>query len=140
MGMNEDALWQLDSEEKGMEKAYCCVASNARDFAKFGKLYKDFGKWNGKQLIDSAFVARSIKPVFEDSPHYGYGLWLENYKGKEIFYLRGILAQYVIVIPEDELIIVRLGKDKGKKPEGRQHSNDFYVYLEEVYKMLGQPL
>ena len=140
MGMHEDALWQLDSEENGMEKAYCCVASNARDFAKFGKLYKEYGKWNGKQLIDSAFVAKSIKPRFEASPQYGYGLWLENYKGKEIFYLRGILAQYVIVIPQDDLIIVRLGKDKGERPEGQHHSNDFYVYLEEVYKMLNEPL
>lgn len=140
MGMHQDALWQLDSEEKGMEKAYCCVASNARDFAKFGKLYKDYGKWNGKQLIDSAFVAKSIHPRFNSSPQYGYGLWLENFKGKEIFYLRGILAQYVIVIPQDDLIIVRLGKDKGERPEGQHHSSDFYVYLEEVYKMLGQPL
>src|SRR5690606_22081684 len=62
MGMESDALWQLDSEESGMEKAYCCIASNARDFARFGKLYKDHGKWNGRQLLDSAYVARSIKP------------------------------------------------------------------------------
>ncbi|MDT0645537.1 serine hydrolase, partial [Zunongwangia sp. F260] len=34
MGMQEDALWQLDSRESGMEKAYCCIASNPRDFAK----------------------------------------------------------------------------------------------------------
>lgn len=140
MGMRADALWQIDSEESGMEKAYCCIASNARDFAKFGKLYKNFGKWNGKQLLDSAFVAKSIQPRFEDAPQYGYGLWLENYKNKEIFYLRGILGQYVIVIPEDDLIIVRLGKQIGERPEDREHSNDFYVYLEEAYKMLGREL
>ena len=140
MGMRADALWQIDSKESGMEKAYCCIASNARDFAKFGKLYKEFGSWNGTQLLDSAFVAKSIQPRFKDSPQYGYGLWLENYKDKEIFYLRGILGQYVIVIPEDDLMIVRLGKDKGERPEEQHHSNDFYVYLEEVYKMLGRKL
>ena len=140
LGMREDALWQLDSEESGMEKAYCCIASNARDFAKIGKLYKNFGSWNGEQILDSAFVAKSIEPRFEESPYYGYGLWLENYKDKEIFYLRGILGQYVIVIPEDELIIVRLGKQKGKKPEGEHHSEDFYTYIDEVYQMLGQEL
>ena len=140
MGMRADALWQIDSEESGMEKAYCCIASNARDFAKFGKLYKQYGNWNGNQLLDSSFVAKSIRPRFEDSPQYGYGLWLENYKGKEIFYLRGILGQYVIVIPEDDLIIVRLGKDKGERPEDQHHSDDFYVYLEEAYKMIGRQL
>ena len=140
MGMQNDALWQLDSDESGMEKAYCCIASNARDFARFGKLYEHYGNWNGKQLLDSSFVATSIKPRFEKSPHYGYGLWLENYKGKEIFYLRGILGQYVIVIPQDDVIIVRLGKNKYPKTEGREHSDDFYVYIEEAYKMLDKTL
>lgn len=140
LGMQHDALWQLDSKENGMEKAYCCIASNVRDFARFGKLYKDFGKWKGKQILDSSFVATSIQPRFEESPHYGYGLWLEKYKGKDIFYMRGILGQYVIVIPEDDLIIVRLGKEKFAKPEGQEHSDDFYIYIEEAYKMLGQKL
>lgn len=140
MGMNHDALWQLDSKEDGMEKAYCCIASNARDFARFGKLYKDYGKWNGKPLLDPSFVVTSIQPRFKDSPHYGYGLWLEKYKGKNIFYMRGILGQYVIVIPKDDLIIVRLGKEKYAKPEGQDHSDDFYIYIEEAYKMLGQEL
>lgn len=137
LGMQQDALWQLDSEESGMEKAYCCIASNARDFARFGKLYKDLGDWNGKQLLDSTYVARSIQPRFEDAPHYGYGFWLENFDGKELFYMRGILGQYVITIPEDNLIIVRLGHQVGDRPEGQEHSEDFYKYLEEVYQMLG---
>ena len=136
LGMQEDALWQLDSEESGMEKAYCCIASNAKDFARFGKLYKDFGNWNGKQLLDSAYVARSITPRFEEAPHYGYGFWLENLDGKKVFYMRGILGQYVIVVPEDDLIIVRLGHQVGDRPEGQEHSNDFYRYIREVYKML----
>lgn len=138
MGMQHDALWQLDSEESGMEKAYCCIASNARDFARFGKLYKHYGTWNGNQLLDSSFVATSIQPRFEDSPHYGYGLWLENYRNKEIFYMRGILGQYVIVIPEDDLIIVRLGEEKYPKKEDQEHSDDFYVYIDEAYNMLSK--
>ena len=136
MGMAEDALWQLDSEESGMEKAYCCIASNARDFARFGKLYKNHGKWNGTQILDSAYVALSTRPRFEEAPQYGYGFWLENLNGKKVFYMRGILGQYVIVIPEDDLIIVRLGHQVGDRPEGQEHSNDFYQYIEQVYQML----
>jgi len=138
MGMREDALWQVDSEVDGLEKAYCCIASNARDFSKFGKLYKDFGQWKGRQLLDSAFVAKSIRPRFEAAPHYGYGIWLTSFRGKKLFYLRGILGQYVIVIPEDDLIITRLGEKAGEIPEGEEHSKDLFVYLEEVYKMLQQ--
>jgi hypothetical protein len=36
MGAENDAFWQTD-HEGGVVKAYCCVASNARDFARFGK-------------------------------------------------------------------------------------------------------
>lgn len=136
MGMKNDALWQLDSEESGMEKAYCCIASNAKDFARFGKLYKDKGNWNGKQLLDSSFVATATRARFEDSTQYGFGFWLSDYMGKDIFYMRGVLGQYVIVIPEDNVIIVRLGANLMQRKEGENHSPDFFIYIDEAYKML----
>lgn len=136
LGMKNDALWQLDSEESGMEKAYCCIASNARDFARFGKLFKNYGEWNNTQILDSSFVATAINPRFEDSPEYGYGFWLSNHIDKDIFYMRGVLGQYVIVIPEDDLIIVRLGHQLRKRKPEEDHSPDFFVYIDEAYKML----
>ncbi|ODS83535.1 MAG: serine hydrolase [Chryseobacterium sp. SCN 40-13] len=136
MGAENDALWQLDHEPDGIEKAFCCIASNARDFARFGKLYKQHGKWNGKQILDSTFVAKSITPRFADAPEYGYGWWLHTYLGKKMYYMRGHLGQFVIVVPEDNLIIVRLGHLKGLQTETDPHSNDFYVYVGEAYKML----
>jgi len=134
--MHESALWQLDSEESGMEKAYCCIASNARDFAKFGKLYSNQGNFEGKQLLDSSFIQKSILPRFKETPFYGYGFWLSNFMKKKIFAMRGILGQYVISIPEDQLIIVRLGRQRGKKLEDKKFTQDFYTYIRESYKML----
>lgn len=136
LGMKNDALWQLDSEESGIEKAYCCIASNARDFARLGKLYHNFGKWNGEQLLDSVYVAESIRPQLGDYPHYGLGIWLQEFMGQEVFYFRGVLGQYVIVLPQKDVIIVRLGHEGGKVPDDREHPNDFYFYLEEVLKTL----
>lgn len=135
LGAEQPALWQVDDEENLMAKTFCCIASNARDFARFGKLYKDHGKWNGEQLLDSAFVAKSTVPRFEESPEYGYGFWLSDHLGKEIFVMRGILGQYVITIPEDNVIIVRLGHQRGSK-NGKPFSDDFYVFVEEAYAML----
>lgn len=138
IGAENEAFWQLDSEEEGLEKTYCCVASNARDFARFGKLYKQNGKWNGKQILDSTFIAKSTTPRFKASPEYGYGWWLANYNNKEIFYMRGHLGQLVIVIPGDDVIIVRLGH-RIEKPEDMSidpHSPNFYTYIDEAYKMM----
>nr|WP_298006183.1 serine hydrolase [uncultured Flavobacterium sp.] len=138
MGMEQDALWQIDHADDGIEKAYCCIASNARDFAKFGKLYMQGGMWNGKQILSTAFVFLSINPRFKDSPQYGYGWWLSTYKNKHIYYMRGHLGQFVIVIPEDELIIVRLGHLKGEQTTTDPHSNDLYIYIDETFNMLNQ--
>lgn len=135
MGAENEALWQTDSEN-GIVKAYCCIASNARDFARFGKLYKQNGKWNGTQILDSAFVAKSTQPRFAEAPQYGYGWWLSAYKNKKIFYMNGHLGQYVIVIPEDDLIIVRLGHQKTLPTDGTPHSADFFLFIDETYKML----
>lgn len=137
LGFEQDALWQTDHKD-GIVKAYCCIASNARDFARFGKLYKQYGKWNGKSILDSTFVATSIKPRFAAAPQYGYGWWLAEYKGKAIFYMRGHLGQYVIVIPQDDLIIVRLGNLTQRSTTGSPHSDDFWVWISQTYKMLEQ--
>lgn len=136
LGCENQALWQVDSEENDLVKAYCCIASNARDFAKMGKLYKDFGKWNGKQLLDSTFIAKSITPRFKESPQYGYGWWLHQKEGKNFFMMRGHLGQYVIVEPEDNVIIVRLGHQKSPDEGIGVFTKDIDIYIDEAYKMM----
>lgn len=135
LGATELSLWQVDRKE-GIEKAYCCIASNARDFARFGKLYLQKGEWNGKEILPAWFVEKSVQPRFTDYPEYGYGWWLATHEGKDIFYMRGHLGQYVIVVPEDQLIIVRLGHKSGKKLPDNPHSEDFYLILDETFKLL----
>ncbi|WP_185212180.1 serine hydrolase domain-containing protein [Sphingobacterium mizutaii] len=136
MGAEHTALWQVDSKKHGIEKAYCCVASNARDFARFGKLYMDHGNWNGQQLLDSAYIKQSVTNTFADSPEYGYGWWIGKYKDKDYFYMDGHLGQYVISIPQDDLIIVRLGHGIGGKPRSNPGSA-FYNFIDQAYIMLG---
>jgi CubicO group peptidase (beta-lactamase class C family) len=140
LGSENPALWQVDSEAHDLVKAYCCIASNAKDFARFGKLYKDHGKWRGEQLLDSAFVARSITPRFAESPQYGYGFWMQKRDGKSFFMMRGHLGQYVIVEPEDNIIIVRLGHQKSPDAANQIFSDDISIYIEEAYKMLNDDL
>lgn len=140
LGCENEALWQVDSDEENLVKAYCCIASNAKDFARMGKLYKDHGKWNGQQILDSAFIAKSITPRFPASPEYGYGWWLKDVGDKHFFMMRGHLGQYVIVEPEDNIIIVRLGHSKGNGSAVATFTDDISIYIEEAYNMLGYDL
>lgn len=137
-GAEQTALWSIDHKD-GIEKAYCCINSNARDFARIGKLYMNKGNWNGFQILDSAYIEASITPADEIDKEtgkkvdfYGYAWWIiPEYRGTKIFYARGILGQYVLVIPEKNIIVVRLGEKKGKK---RDH------HYEDVFRILDQAL
>ncbi|MBY0426438.1 MAG: beta-lactamase family protein [Cytophagales bacterium] len=138
MGAENDALWCLDKKD-GDEKAYCCINSNARDFARIGKLYLNYGNWKGLQIVDTTWVKESttLAPVLDKETNkpidfYGFQWWLrKGYKGQDVFYMRGILGQYVIVVPSKNLIIVRLGKKRSKEKTG-EHINDSFQYLDGV--------
>ncbi|NVL73357.1 serine hydrolase, partial [Escherichia coli] len=97
--------------ENGHAKAYCCFNSNTRDFARIGQLMLDSGKWKGVRIIDSDYYAASIKACGITDTHgkpcdyYGYQWWIDPLH-PDIFYARGILGQYLIVIPSKKTIIV----------------------------------
>lgn len=125
-----DSKWHTDS--KGVELAYCCFNSNARDFARFGKLMLNNGKWENTQILDSSFTVKATQPAL--SKYYGYSFWLNEENGTKIFYQRGILGQYIIVIPEKNLVIVRLGhKRLPNLPD--HHPEDFHIIVKEVLKI-----
>lgn len=138
MGAEQPAFWSLD-KENGVEKAYCCFNSNARDFARFGQLYLDSGRWKGHQLVPEEYVLASIQPAVlkyrgKKNDIYGYKWWLTNFKGRKVFYARGILGQYVIVIPAEKMVIVRLGK-KREKNLGADHPADIYRFMETAFEL-----
>ena len=136
MGAKNDAIWMIDSKEKNMTKAYCCLSSNAKDFAKVGLVYKNFGKINEQKLIDSSFISMSIKPRFNSNPIYGYGIWIGKHNNIDFFSLRGHQGQYVIVIPKENIIIVRLGKRKSRGSDLNNHPSDFNLYITESLNIL----
>ena len=139
MGSKHPALWNTD-KEGGNEKAFCCLNSNARDFSRIGKLYMNYGNWNGNQILDSSYVkeAISIADLLDEdgdkNVNYGYQFWLSNYKGLDIYYARGLWGQYVICIPEKDMIVVRLGRKFGAYLEDGHHK-DFYQFIDAALEM-----
>jgi CubicO group peptidase (beta-lactamase class C family) len=141
MGAKHDALWSLDKKE-GMEKAFCCFHSNARDFARWGQLILNNGTWNGRQLISETYIKEAIMPAYylvdDEGRHvdyYGYQWWLIDYNGYKMPYMRGILGQYVFVIPEKNAVVVRLGHKRSDVLIG-PNRKDIYVYLEAAFQIL----
>lgn len=143
IGAENRALWSLDRKD-GMEKAFCCINATARDFARIGKLYKDHGKWNGLQIVDSAYVAASVSPSGTLNPDgtpcltYGYQWWIGSHKDMNFFFMRGLKGQYVFVVPEKNLIVVRMGRKRDDGTFEREHPDDVYNYLDMGLRMIGE--
>lgn len=122
IGAKHDALWSLD-HEGGVEKAYCCFNSNARDFARIGQLVLNKGEWDGEQVVSQAWLEQSLKPAShlltedEEKPvdFYGYQWWMLEYKDNQVYYARGLGGQYIFIIPKKNMVIVRLGHERSKE-------------------------
>ena len=141
LGAEHDALWYLDKKD-GMEKSYCCFSSNARDFARIGQMVLDSGKYNGKQIVSYSYLSQALARdtflIDENKQvvnYYGYQWWIVDYKGMKIPFARGILGQYIFVIPQLNAVVVRLGH----KRDSNYRDNmplDVYIYLQAALEVL----
>jgi len=96
--------------------------ATARDFARFGLLYYNNGKWNGEQILPENWVKESVQPTLADKrKHYGYQIWLNGFMENDsatrwypdvpsdMFFADGYGGQDIYIIPSKKLVVVRLG-------------------------------
>ena len=133
LGMEREGIYTLDRAggEGGIERTYCCVFATVRDFAKFGQLLLQDGQWQGKPLLDKAFVERMRQPDLK--PYYGHSLWMDWQYKHPFYFMQGHQGQYVIVVPSKQLVVVRLGQFRNKKDKGPNG-----VTPSEVYRFVDQ--
>ncbi|MFB0537477.1 MAG: serine hydrolase domain-containing protein [Anaerolineae bacterium] len=114
LGMEFDGLWNIDHEGDGLEKTWCCIGATARDFAKFGRLYLNYGNWDGNQVVSRSWVERStrVDTTAGSVWNYQYQWWLVSREAGD-YNANGHLGQYLYLHPENDLIIVRLGNSSG---------------------------
>jgi CubicO group peptidase (beta-lactamase class C family) len=117
IGTESDIYWNLD-KENGDEKAFCCLYASAKDYARLGMVLLHKGNYNGQQIIPTDYYLDMVSPepltTEENIPNYRYGLQTWTYMDDEVQvnYLRGVKGQYIITVPEEDLLIVRLGSYK----------------------------
>ncbi|MDR1671377.1 MAG: beta-lactamase family protein [Alistipes sp.] len=81
MGMENRATWSIDDRRHRMTKSDSGLNTTARDLAKIGRLYLHHGNWNGTQIVDSLWVARSITP---NAANRGYQYQWYSFSGNLI--------------------------------------------------------
>ncbi len=116
IGMESDAYWLVDGD--GMEMVFGGLNAVLRDYARFGLLYLNNGRWGGEEVVPAAWVRASVTP---DAPHlmpgddpkthdwtlgYGYQWWIpENPDGD--FLAIGIYGQFIYVYPKYRTVIAK---------------------------------
>ena len=84
---------------------------NSEDHARFGLLFLRDGMWKGNRIISSEWIKIATKPS-ENNPSYGYMWWLNKDKRKwqglseNIYYGSGFGGNYIIIIPDNNMVIV----------------------------------
>ena len=111
LGMEMQATVTLDSKKHRNAKSYGGINTNVRDLAKIGRLVLNQGNWNGKQIVDSAWIAQMYVPAMkEDKDKYSLG-WYNFSKSKAICAI-GLFGQTIFVYPKYNVVAVRLGENK----------------------------
>lgn len=102
----------------GSSFCYC----TARDFARFGLLYLRGGMWDGVQILPETWVdhARTPTPNVPAEEPMGYGAhWWLDMAGPGSFSANGYDGQYIVLVPQKDLILVRHGASEAQKDSVR---------------------
>ena len=119
LGMYSAAL-EADASGTFVGSSFCYAT--ARDWARFGLLYLNEGKYNGVQLLPEGWVKRSVFPSdAAKRGEYGFQWWLNVgskddpsnrlYPGlpADMFFADGYEGQNIFIVPSKKLVVVRLG-------------------------------
>ncbi len=139
LGAEHDAYWNLDHAD-GLEKTFSGFYATARDFARLGKLFLHDGIVGGDTIINPQWVRKSISPIGTPDEHgelcswYGWQWWLGEHNDHAFFMMRGLRGQYVVCIPDLDLILVRLGHIQSKE-RVRHMPADLFRYIDMAIRL-----
>ena len=108
---------RMESDHRGDFVGSSQVYTTARDLARFGVLLANDGVWNGHRLLPEGWVEFSrtpapTRPVEPGKRGYGAQFWLlDQMPGvpRNTFTSAGNKGQFVSVVPDRKLVIVRTG-------------------------------
>ena len=126
LGMHNVTL-QLDAA--GTIEGSGEMMASARDWARFGQLYLNDGMVGGKRILPEGWVNYSASATPHAWVGIGAGFWTNQGSSfgakfrvdhgwpRDAFFAKGTIGQYTIVIPSQQLVIVRLGRSPNFPPD-----------------------
>lgn len=106
------AIIETDAQGTFIGSSYCFATP--RDWARLGLLYLHDGIWQGQRILPEGWVEYSTEPARQSEGQYGAQIWL-NAGGtlpdapRSMFSFHGFQGQRVYILPEQDLVVVRMG-------------------------------
>ena len=120
IGMEDEAYYLADNED--VDLALGGLNATLRDYAKFGLLYLNKGKWDNEQVVPEAWVDAShamdlphLQPCAGDDLSssdwgYGYQWWVPGFPNTD-YTASGVYNQYIYVDPVTETVIAKISSN-----------------------------
>lgn len=97
---------------------------STEDHARFGLLFLNKGKWKEQQIISPAWIKEATTSS-SANPSYGYLWWLNHPDssryvadaGKEMYYAAGFGGNFIIILPEENMVVVTRWLEPKRMPE-----------------------
>ena len=108
----DDAVLEFDTIGQPASGTYLWLT--ARDWARLGLLYLNNGNWFGNQVLSQQWIDQALTPS-PSNPEYSAQIWVNTNKTvwpslpENTFAFLGHQQQTVIIVPEHDLVVVRLG-------------------------------
>jgi CubicO group peptidase (beta-lactamase class C family) len=110
---------EISHDRAGNTLAFMGAQASCHDLARFGHLFLNEGRWDGEQIVPAEWVAEATSPSQELNPDYGF-LWWIYPEGSVVpdpgvasppgaYAALGLGGQIVLVVPEDGLVVTRMG-------------------------------
>ena len=117
----------LEPDASGTFIGSSFMYATARDWAKLGLLYLNDGVANGERLLPEGWSRYAAAPASASDRFYGAQFWL-NHPGSDgrpkyvpgvpddAYMMAGHEGQYVLIVPDKSLVIVRTGMTRETEP------------------------
>jgi len=122
-------LYEWEDDVSGLPYGPYASSMTSRNMLKWGTLFKNQGKWQGKQLVSKAFINKATSRIVHPDPKeiffvgehvtnpgYGYYFWQADMTAGDKSYAstsaQGGGGQYIILIDELDLIIVTTAHER----------------------------